>query len=271
MTSFKTIVAAALVALLVSVAAVAKNANVSAPAKLVGKGFFAVSCTMAATEKQCPVRIAARGLRRNPRPWRRPKVRCTGKGCVTGSRPNRNRVSLCGSWRRCRRLGSHFTFRGHAAAYHVLIPAGARGIFTGGSSSARRPRPTAARSARRASAASRTPSGASRGQRAGTCRRGRGAPNAQRARGDARREVGLAEPCFAQRPSPGEPIAVPPFEGDEGGAVSGRVDEPAAAEVDAGVVDLCGLGSGAVGALKDDVTRVEVQHVLDPLGGRHFA
>ena len=42
-------------------------------------------------------------------------------------------------------LGSHFKFRGFAAAYHVLIPAGVRGMFPGVSFSAAQPRPRAAR------------------------------------------------------------------------------------------------------------------------------
>jgi hypothetical protein len=83
MTSFKTIVAAALVALLVPVAAVAKDANVSGPAKLAGKGFFGGELAMASTDAQRPVRIAGRGgyvglldLGGDL------KVRCTGKGRV---------------------------------------------------------------------------------------------------------------------------------------------------------------------------------------------
>ena len=96
MTSFKMIVAAALVALLVPVAAVAKDANVSGPAKLVGKGFFGGEFTMAATENQRPVRIAARagyvGILDLGGDL---KVRCTGKGRVTRKTTEQGTVYLC--------------------------------------------------------------------------------------------------------------------------------------------------------------------------------
>ena len=56
---------------------------------------------------------------------------------------------------------------------------------------------------------------------------------------------GLAEACFAQRaPRPREPLAIPPFERMEGGAASGRVHEPAAAEIDPRVIDLGGFDFG---------------------------
>ena len=133
MTSFKMIVAAALVALLVPVAAVAKDANVSGPAKLVGKGFFGGEFTMAATDAQRPVRIAARagyvGILDLGGDL---KVRCTGKGRVTRKTTEEGTVYLCaGPGGVAVVLGSHFKFRGFAAAYHVLIPAGVRGVFHG--------------------------------------------------------------------------------------------------------------------------------------------
>jgi uncharacterized membrane protein YgdD (TMEM256/DUF423 family) len=133
MTSFKMIVAAALVALLVPVAAVAKDANVSGPAKLVGKGFFGGELAMASTDNQRPVRIAGRGgyvgildLGGDL------KVRCLGKGRVTRKTTEQGTVYLCaGPGGVAVVLGSHFKFRGFAAAYHVLIPAGVRGTFHG--------------------------------------------------------------------------------------------------------------------------------------------
>jgi uncharacterized membrane protein YgdD (TMEM256/DUF423 family) len=133
MTSFKMIVAAALVALLVPVAAVAKDANVSGPAKLVGKGFFGGELAMAPTEDQRPVRIAARagyvGILDLAGDL---KVRCTGKGRVTRKQTERGTVYLCaGRGGLAVVLGSHFKFRGFAATYHVLIPAGVRGTFHG--------------------------------------------------------------------------------------------------------------------------------------------
>ena len=132
MTSFKMIVAAALVALLLPVAAVAKDANVSGPAKLVGKGFFGGEFTMAATDAQRPVRIAARagyvGILDLGGDL---KVRCTGKGRVTRKTTEEGTVYLCAGPGGVAVLGSHFKFRGFAAAYHVLIPAGVRGVFHG--------------------------------------------------------------------------------------------------------------------------------------------
>jgi hypothetical protein len=133
MTSFKTIVAAALVALLVPIAAVAKDANVSGPAKLAGKGFFGGELTMASTADQRPVRIAGRGgyvgildLGGDL------KVRCTGKGRVHKKQTEEGTVYLCaGRAGAAVVLGSHFKFRGFAAVYRVLIPAGVSGTFHG--------------------------------------------------------------------------------------------------------------------------------------------
>ena len=133
MTSFKMIVAAALVALLVPIAAVAKDVNVSGPTKLVGKGFFGGELSMASTENQRPVRIAARagyvGILDLGGDL---KVRCTGKARLQRHQSERGTVYLCaGPGGVAVVLGSHFTFRGSAAAYHVLIPAGVRGTFHG--------------------------------------------------------------------------------------------------------------------------------------------
>jgi hypothetical protein len=133
MTSFKMIAAAAFVTLLVPVAAVAKDANVSGPVKLAGKGFFGGELAMAATDGQRPVRIAGRsgyvGILDLGGDL---KVRCTGKSRVQRKQTERGTVFLCaGPGSVAVVLGSHFTFRGFAAAYHVLIPAGARGTFHG--------------------------------------------------------------------------------------------------------------------------------------------
>jgi hypothetical protein len=133
MTSIKTIVAAALVALLVPVAAVAKDANVNGPAKLAGKGFFGGELAMASTDDQRPVRIAGRGgyvgildLGGDL------KVRCTGKGRVHKKQTEQGTVYLCaGRAGAAVVLGSHFKFRGFAVAYRVLIPAGVSGTFHG--------------------------------------------------------------------------------------------------------------------------------------------
>jgi hypothetical protein len=130
MTSIKTIVAAALVALLVPVAAGAKDARVSGPAALAGTGFFGGELTMAMADSQRPVRIAGRGgylgildLGGDL------KVRCLGKGRVQKKDTEQGVVYVCGS--QAVVLGSHFKFRGHAVHYRVLIPAGAAGSFHG--------------------------------------------------------------------------------------------------------------------------------------------
>ncbi|MGZ8694481.1 MAG: hypothetical protein ACXWYS_03495 [Gaiellaceae bacterium] len=133
MTSIKTIVAAALVALLVPVAAGAKEAKVSGPVALVGAGFFGGELTMAMADGQRPVRITGRGgylgildvggdL----------KVRCVGKGRVQKQETEQGVVYLCmGRGGQAVVLGSHFKFRGFAEHYRVLLPAGVAGSFHG--------------------------------------------------------------------------------------------------------------------------------------------
>ncbi|MDX6437779.1 MAG: hypothetical protein QOF45_362 [Gaiellaceae bacterium] len=133
MTSFKTIAAAALVALMIPVAAVAKDGTVTGPVQLAGKGFFGGELTMASTDKQRPVRIAGRGgyvgildLGGDL------KVRCTGKGRVQKKQTERGTVYLCaGRAGAAVVLGSHFLFRGFAVAYRVQIPGGVEGTFHG--------------------------------------------------------------------------------------------------------------------------------------------
>ena len=133
MTSIKTIVAAALVALLVPVAAGAKDARVSGPAALVGAGFFGGELTMAMADGQRPVRIAGRGgyvgildLRGDL------KVRCLGKGRVQKQETEQGSVYVCmGRGGQAVVLGSHFKFRGFAEHYRVLLPAGVAGSFHG--------------------------------------------------------------------------------------------------------------------------------------------
>jgi hypothetical protein len=134
MTSFKTIAAAALVALTIPVAGVAKDGKVTGPVQLAGKGFFGGELTMATIEKQRPVRIAGRGgyvgiLDRGGDL----KVRCTGKARVQKKQTERGTVYLCaGRAGAAVVLGSHFLFRGFAVAYRVQIPAGVEGTFHGG-------------------------------------------------------------------------------------------------------------------------------------------
>jgi hypothetical protein len=133
MASIKTIVAAALVALLVPVAAGAKDARVSGPAALVGAGFYGGELTMAMADGQRPVKIAGRGgyvgvldLGGDL------KVRCVGKSRVQKQETERGVVYLCaGRVGEAFIRGSHFAFRGHAAHYRVQIPAGTTGSFHG--------------------------------------------------------------------------------------------------------------------------------------------
>jgi hypothetical protein len=133
MASIKTFVAAALVALLVPVAAGAKDVRVAGPAALVGGGFYGGELTMAMADGQRPVRIAGRGgyvgvldLGGDL------KVRCTGKSRVQKKETAQGIVYLCaGRVGEAFVLGSHFRFRGHAAHYRVQIPTGATGSFHG--------------------------------------------------------------------------------------------------------------------------------------------
>ncbi len=133
MISIKTIVATALVALLVPVAAGAKEARVSGPAALVGQGFFGGELTMAMAEGQRPVRIAGAGgyvgildLGGNL------KVRCLGKGRIQKKETEQGAVYVCaGRGGQVVVLGSHFKFRGYAEHYRVLLPAGVAGSFHG--------------------------------------------------------------------------------------------------------------------------------------------
>ena len=131
--SIRTIAATAFVALLVPLAAVAKESEVKGPAALAGKGFFGGDLTMELTEGQRPVRIAARGgyvgildLGGDV------KVRCQGRGRVHEQETEQGVVYMClGRGGQAIVLGSHFTFRGFAMRYHALLPAGTSGTFHG--------------------------------------------------------------------------------------------------------------------------------------------
>src|SRR5690242_8484023 len=81
----------------------------------------------------------------------------------------------------------------------------------------------------------------------------------------------LREPGFGERtPSPGEAVAVPTLQRRNRDAVLRRMDEPAVAEVDAGVVDLARLRPLAVRAPEEHVARLELVD-RDPLRARHLA
>ena len=131
--SFRTIAATAFVALLVPLAAVAKEAEVKGPAALAGKGFFGGELTMELTEGQRPVHLGAHGgylgildLGGDL------KVRCQGKGRVHKKETEEGVVYMCaGRGGQAVILGSHFKFRGFAARYRALLPAGTSGTFHG--------------------------------------------------------------------------------------------------------------------------------------------
>ena len=131
--SIRTIAATAFVALLVPLAAVAKEAEVNGPAALAGKGFFGGELTMELADGQRPVQLRGRGgyvgildLGGDL------KVRCQGKGRVHKQETEQGVVYLCaGRGGKAIILGSHFKFRGFAMQYRALLPAGTSGTFHG--------------------------------------------------------------------------------------------------------------------------------------------
>src|SRR5262249_23281536 len=81
------------------------------------------------------------------------------------------------------------------------------------------------------------------------------------------RSLGL-EPGLTQRPpSPGEPLLVPAGELGQSDALVGGLDEPAVADVDAGVEDLRSLRVHTLRAEEDDVRRLQLLEG-DPLPAR---
>lgn len=131
--SIRTIAVAASIALLLPVAAVAKDVKVSGQTALAGKGFFGGELTMGDGEGQRPVRIVGRGgyvgfldLGGDL------KVRCTGKGRVQKKETEKGNVYLCaGRGGQAIALGSHFKLRGAARQYRALLPEGVEGTFHG--------------------------------------------------------------------------------------------------------------------------------------------
>lgn len=133
--SIRTIAVTALVALLVPVAAVAKDARVKGPTALVGAGYFGGELELAMEDGQRPVRIAGRGagyigvldLGGDL------KIRCLGKGRIQKQQTENGTVYRCAGRQggQVLLLGSRFTFRGFAKHYRVLLPAGASGTFHG--------------------------------------------------------------------------------------------------------------------------------------------
>ena len=132
--SIRTIAAAALVALLVPVAAVAKDANVKGPTTLVGAGFFGGELELAMEDGQRPVRIVGRagyiGVLDVSGDL---KIRCVGTGRVKKTETENGTVYVCAGRQggQVILLGSHFRFRGFAPHYRALLPAGVTGSFHG--------------------------------------------------------------------------------------------------------------------------------------------
>jgi hypothetical protein len=138
--SIRTIAAAALVALLVPVAAVAKDAkgtndaNVKGPTVLVGAGFFGGELELAMEDGQKPVRIAGRaGYIGVLDIGGDLKIRCVGTGRVKKTETENGTVYFCAGRQggQVIALGSHFKFRGYGFHYRALLPAGASGTFHG--------------------------------------------------------------------------------------------------------------------------------------------
>ncbi|HUH14747.1 MAG TPA: hypothetical protein VML35_02570 [Gaiellaceae bacterium] len=133
MTSIKTVAAVAFVALLVPVAAVAKEAKVHGPAALAGAGFFGGELKMAMADGQRPVRIIGAGgyvgildLGGDL------EVRCVGQGRAKVRKTEQGTVYMCaGRGGQATVLGSHFKFRGFANRYRAVFPAGVSGSFHG--------------------------------------------------------------------------------------------------------------------------------------------
>jgi len=130
--SIRTIAAAALVALLVPVAAVAKDARVEGPTTLVGAGYFGGELALAGGQR--PVRILGRagylGILDLDGDL---KVRCSGTGRLQKQETREGTVYRCAGRQGVEvvLLGSHFKLRGFATHYKALLPAGAGGTFHG--------------------------------------------------------------------------------------------------------------------------------------------
>jgi hypothetical protein len=132
--SIRIIAALGLVALLVPVAAVAKDARVKGPATLVGAGHFGGELELASADGQRPVRILGRaGYIGVLDLGGDLKLRCNGTGRVQKQQTRAGTVYSCAGRRggEVVLLGSHFRFRGFATHYKALLPAGATGTFHG--------------------------------------------------------------------------------------------------------------------------------------------
>ena len=135
MTRFTTTAAVALVALLLPVAAVAKEANVTGPTALAGAGFFGGELATADTDAQRPVRItgAPGGYVGFLDLGGDLKVRCLGKARLRTHETDDGTVFMCAGRgvTGATALGSHVKLRGFATRYRVLVPKGVRGTWNG--------------------------------------------------------------------------------------------------------------------------------------------
>jgi hypothetical protein len=128
------VAALCLVALLVPVAAVAKDARVQGPAVLKGAGFYGGELQMAMEDGQRPVRILAGAGHIGVLDLGGDlKIRCLGKGQVKSHETDNGTVYTCAGRRggEIVLLGSHVKFRGFATRYLVKLPEGASGSFHG--------------------------------------------------------------------------------------------------------------------------------------------
>jgi hypothetical protein len=129
-----------LVALLVPVAAVAKDAegaqnakDVQGPSAVFGAGHFGGELELAGEEGQRPVRIQGRaGYIGVLDLGGDLKVRCPGKGRVQKAETEAGMVYRCaGRGGQIVLRGSHFAFRGFAMRYRALLPEGTSGSWKG--------------------------------------------------------------------------------------------------------------------------------------------
>lgn len=128
------IAALGLVALLVPVAAVAKDARVTGPSAIVGAGYYGGELELAMEEGQRPVKLAARaGYIGVLDLGGDLKIRCVGTGRLQKQETENGIVYRCAGRKggEVVLLGSHFTFRGFASHYNAMLPAGASGAWHG--------------------------------------------------------------------------------------------------------------------------------------------
>ena len=128
------IAALGLVALLVPVAAVAKDAKVEGPSALIGAGYFGGALEQALEDGQRPVKLAARaGYVGVLDLGGDLKIRCLGTGRMQKHETEKGMVYRCAGRQggHVILLGSHFTFRGFAKRYKATLPAGTSGTWHG--------------------------------------------------------------------------------------------------------------------------------------------